>query len=139
VREDLAMTATIITDDGGFDVRDDGGALLVDAGALASGTGWKLEPQGLCRGDVCVPTRSRPEIRVGDDIDVRVFADLLRRPLAFDDDAAIGVLGESAATRAEQLASMRVDDFELNDVDGRPFRWSSIGRRKKVMVAWASW
>src|SRR5437762_1689295 len=48
------MTATIITDDGGFDVRDDGGALLVDAGALASGTGWKLEPFGCTVGTVAL-------------------------------------------------------------------------------------
>jgi hypothetical protein len=133
------MATIIITDEGALEVNPDGGALLVDADALASVTGWKLEPQGLCRGDVCVPTRARPEIRVGDQVDARVFADLLRRPLAFDDDAGVGVLGESAATRAEQLASMRVDDFALADVDGRPFRWSSIGRRKKVLVAWASW
>ena len=138
MREYLGM-ATILTDDGALEASSDAGALLVDAGALASVTGWTLEPQGLCRGDVCVPTRARPEIRVGDDVDVRVFADLLRRPLAFDDDVGVGVLGESAATRGEQLASLHVDDFELADVDGRPFRWSSIGRRKKVLVAWASW
>jgi hypothetical protein len=131
--------ATIITDDGALEVSDHDGALLAEPPALASVTGWTLEPQGLCHGDVCVPTHSRPEIRVDDQVDVRVFADLLRRPLAFDEDTAVGVLGESAATRAEQLASMRVDDFELTDVNGKPFRWSSIGRRKKVLVAWASW
>jgi hypothetical protein len=34
---------------------------------------------------------------------------------------------------------MHVDDFTLGDVDGNEFRWSSLGRKKKLMFAWASW
>ena len=33
----------------------DGDRLLVDAGAFHQALGWELKPEGLCRGDICVP------------------------------------------------------------------------------------
>ena len=134
--------ATIITDAGattveGAEVRGD--TVLVDAQSLEHAIGWELKPEGLCRGDVCVPTRARPDVRVDDKIDLAVVAELMHRPFAVDGDGDAAVFGESALARAEQQAALHVDDFELNDVNGKPFRWSSLGRKKKVLVAWASW
>jgi peroxiredoxin len=133
--------ATIVTEDGvnevEAEVRD--ATMLVAPVDFARVTGWKLEAAGLCRGDVCVPTRSRPDLEVDGCVDLRVAAELLARPLAVDDVAEVAVLGESAATRAEQLAARHVDDVELTTADGDTFRWSDIGRKKKVLVTWASW
>jgi hypothetical protein len=133
---------TVITDAGATDVDGAeirGETMLVDAQSLESAIGWELKPEGLCRGDVCVPTRSRPEVRVDDKIDLAVVAELMHRPFVVDGDGDAAVFGESASARAEQQAALHVDDFELNDVSGKPFRWSSLGRKKKVLVAWASW
>ena len=115
------------------------GSFRLTADELYAGTGWELKPAGLCKGDVCVPERGHDGVVVDDRVDVRAFADLIGQPLAVDDDAGVAVLGESAAARAAQRLSMRVDDFTMVDVDGNEFRWSSIGRKKKVLFAWASW
>jgi hypothetical protein len=113
--------------------------LLLEPATLREVTGWELKPEGLCRDDVCVPTRSRPDVRVDGRVDLRVVADLLDRPLAIDADTAVAAIGESAATRAAQLAEGRLDDIVLQDLDGRSFSWPEIGRKKKVLVTWASW
>jgi len=126
----------LLTDEGAFDVD---ASLLVDEPTLADATGWDLKPEGLCRADVCVPTRAYPEVHVDGRIDLRVIAQLLDRPLAVDAKTGDAVLGESAAARAAALQDARIDDLVLNDFDGKPFSWSTIGRKKKVLVAWASW
>jgi hypothetical protein len=59
----------------------------------------------------------------------------LRRPLAFDDETGFAVMGRAI----EPAATGRVDDLELHDADGKPFGWRTLGRKKKVLVAWASW
>jgi hypothetical protein len=133
--------ATVLTGDEVHDVEAEArpGTLLLTPGALQEVTGWDLKPEGLCRADVCVPTRSRADVQVDERVDLRVVAELLGRPLAIDDDTAVAALGESAATRTAQLASGRVDDLVLHDLDGKPFSWSSLGRKKKLLVTWASW
>jgi hypothetical protein len=113
--------------------------LLLDPATLRAVTGWELKPEGLCRDDVCVPTRARPDLHVDGRVDLRVVTELLGRPLVVDADTAVAAIGESAATRAAQLAAGRLDDIVLQDVDGRRFSWPAIGRKKKVLVTWASW
>jgi hypothetical protein len=133
---------TILTEAGVAEVDDAevrGETVLVDAGSLEQAIGWELKPEGLCRGDVCVPTRARPDVRVDDRVDLAVVADLMQRPFVVDADGGAAVFGESAAARAQQLTALHVDDFELDDAFGIAFRWSSLGRKKKVLVTWASW
>ena len=72
-------------------------------------------------------------------IDLKAAAEILRRPLALDESAGIAVLGASASDRRAERESMRVGDFTLDDIDGKPVQWSSIGRKKKLLFAWASW
>jgi hypothetical protein len=136
----LAMT-TILTETAHHDVdaRWSGGSILVAPDALAALTGFSLEPAGLCRGDVCIPTRSHPGLRSEGGVDLGIAAELLDRPLAVDATAQVAVLGGSAAARASQLVDGRLGDLVLHDLDGRPVPWPSIGRKKKVLVAWASW
>ena len=132
---------TILIDDRTLDVDAvvRAGTLLLTSTTLRDVCGWELKAEGLCRDDVCVPTRSRPDVEVDGLVDLGVVADVLGRPLVFDDDASVAALGESAATRAAQLADARVDDLALRDLDGGTFVWASIGGKKKVLVAWASW
>jgi hypothetical protein len=119
--------------------RRSGDTIFVAPDDLAQATGWRLEPAGLCRGGVCVPTRSRPDLLVDGQVDLRVFAALLERPLALEAAHGVAVLGTPAGDRAAAAASLVAPDFTLPDPSGRPFTFSSLGRRKKLLVAWASW
>jgi hypothetical protein len=126
---------TVITDDG---TREVGGARVSPA-QLQELTGWELKPEGLCRGDVCVPTRGRPEVEIDGVVDLALVADLLGQPFVLDDDKSVAVLGTSVAMRTQQLRDANVGDLVLRDFDGKDVVWSSIGRKKKLLVAWASW
>jgi hypothetical protein len=105
----------------------------VPAAELARVTGWELKPEGLCRADRCVPvTGASP-----DAIDLSDVARALGMPLVEEPRAGLWALGPEAGGKA--LATATFPDIELPDVDGRPFRFSSLRGRKTLLVAWASW
>ena len=131
------MTITLI--DEGCPVRIDaavvGEAIRVDPRAL----GWKLEPEGLCRDDTCVPIRNRAELVHDDGIDLAAFARLLDRPLASEPAAGVAALGASAGDRGHRLAAMDAPDFTLPDLAGRPHSLRDQRGKKTLLIAWASW
>jgi hypothetical protein len=116
-----------------------GDTVWVDANGLEAATDWRLKPEGLCRGDVCVPVRSHPDVVVDGRIDATKVAGLIGRSVVVDASAGVVAYGPSAATIAEQLGERRAPDFTLAQLDGAPFSLSAIGRKKKVLVTWASW
>ena len=99
--------------------------------------GWALKPEGLCRGDTCIPVRDRAALVGGDGIDLATLARVLDRPLA--SDAGVAVLGASADDRSRRLASMEAPDFTLPDLQGRLHSLSDHRGRKALLIAWASW
>ncbi len=105
--------------------------------ALAARTGWVAKPEGLCKGDVCVPA---PGADRGDGtLDVAVVADRLGMPVVSDDEHGVRVLGPATVGTGRALQSAAAADPELVDADGNPFRLSSLHGRKVLLVAWASW
>jgi hypothetical protein len=104
----------------------------IDPEDLARETGWRCEPRGLCRGDVCVPFVSD-----GGPLDARAVAAALGMPLVADAAAELWALGPPSGGRA--LVSATAPDLELPDLDGRPFRLSSLRGWKVLLVAWAPW
>jgi hypothetical protein len=111
--------------------------LRVDVDELHRGTGWHVKPEGACRGDVCVPLPD--EVRLdGGRVDVEVLAERLRMPLVHDGEHRLWALGPASVT-GRALATAEAPDLELPDVDGNPFRLSSLLGRKVLLVAWASW
>ena len=131
---------TIVTDDGEtiVDATRANGSVRLDAAALPRATGWDLKPEGLCRDDVCVPVRDT--LVVDDAIDLRTFAEALRRPLVVDDEVDLAVLGASTIDRAAEREGMRVPaDLPLRDLDGNVHHWGELGHKKKLLFAWASW
>jgi hypothetical protein len=121
----------------GATVRD--GTLLIAADDLERTTGWTLRPEGLCRGDVCVVVRDRDALGSDDELDVAAVAAALRRPLAFEPDAAMAVLGDPADERAEQLTTLEAPPFTIPDLDGNPVSLAEYRGRKRLLLAWASW
>jgi hypothetical protein len=96
-------------------------------------TGWTLKPEGACRGPICVPLGV-----AGPTFDVRVLAECLGMPLVEDGRHGLWALGP-ATVGDRALTSADAPDFVLPDLEGRPFRLSSLRGLKVVLVAWASW
>jgi len=117
----------------------DGDGLLLEPVALAQATGWTLEPQGLCRGDICVPTRGRAGLVRDGLVDLATFGDVVGAPVVVDAAEGAVSITEPAGRRAGELASLAAPALELPDLDGRPVRLSDFTGRKRLLLAWASW
>jgi hypothetical protein len=113
--------------------------VLLAPDALEAATGWDLRPEGLCRGEVCVPRRDGDGLLVDDQIDLAAFASLMHRPLAYDADAAIAVLADAPADHAAAFDARVAPVWTLPDLDDEPVSSSAFAGRKKLLVAWASW
>jgi hypothetical protein len=106
----------------------------VDPAELARRSGWKLEPQGACKGDRCVPL---PGVTVGEAIDARQLSERLGMALVQDSERGLWALGPDSGGRA--LSSTQMPELELPDRHGRPFSLRSLRGTRVVMIAWASW
>lgn len=114
-----------------------GDVAAVDGPALAAATGWELKPEGLCRGEVCVPLLGRP-VDAGDGrVALAEWAAALGLPLAVD--AEHGVAALAPPPHQPAAAGVPAPDLELPDVDGTTHRFSDLAGRKRVLVTWASW
>ncbi|GJM37537.1 MAG: hypothetical protein DHS20C19_09040 [Acidimicrobiales bacterium] len=110
-------------------------SLAVDPATFADATGWESKPEGLCKGDQCVPA---PEAVTADGLlDVTVVADRLGMAIVEDPDHGLVALGPESGGRA--LTTTTVPDLPFTDADGNPFSLSSLHGRKVLLVAWASW
>jgi peroxiredoxin len=118
------------------DLRVDGDRLFVDPEVL----GWALKPEGLCRGDVCVPTNGEPALAATDGtVDVEAFARLLGRACAVDAEHGVAVVGETSADRRALAVDRTAPDFELPDLDGKPVALHDYAGKKRIIATWASW
>ncbi len=106
---------------------------------LRQGLGWELKPQGLCRGEACVPIADPEGLADASGIDLQRFADALGRPLALDVEQRVAALGTAAAERARQLDSLEAADFELPDLSGALQRLSDHRGKKVLLIVYASW
>ena len=121
-------------------LRRDGERLLIAPDALRDALGWELKPEGLCRGDVCVPTQLHPDlVDAQGDIDIAVFAQAMGRASASDAAEGVAVLGEASADRQALAADRSAPDFELPDLDGNPVALSEYAGKKRLIATWASW
>jgi hypothetical protein len=101
----------------------------IDATAFAAGTGWEIKPEGACRAELCVPLARGAFDALG-------AAERLGMAVVHDAEAGLWALGpESLDGRA--LATATAPDLVLSDLEGSPFRLSSLRGQKVVLVAWA--
>lgn len=102
--------------------------LDISAEDFAAGTGWHIEPEGACKGEVCVP--------LPDGYSATHATDRLGMAVVHDDGSGLVAIGpESLNGRA--LVSAQAPEVVLADLDGNPFRISTLRGKKVVMVAWA--
>lgn len=105
----------------------------VPVGMLEQETGWALTPEGACRGGLCVPLPVH-----GAAVTTDVLGDRLGMGVVHDERFGLWAVGPSTVS-GRALESVEAPDFTLPDLDGRPFRFSSLRGQKVVLVAWASW
>ena len=79
--------------------RVDGDRILVDESDLEEATGWMRKPQGLCRGEVCVPVVEPELLGDGTEIDLGALADTVGLRSVVAPDAAMVALSLDAGVR----------------------------------------
>ena len=118
---------------GDYDARVILERLEVTPGELRRRTGWEVRPEGLCKGDRCVPLAAGAGAR----IDAQVLSERLGMELVHDPDHGLWALGPESGERA--LASAELPEITLPDRHGKPFSLSSLRGTKVLLVMWASW
>ena len=102
-----------------------------------SATGWTLKPEGMCRGDLCVPL---PASAVGaNEVDVSAFWTRLGGPVVASEQRDVWALGAPAEERNAALEGLAAPDFTLPDVNGVPRSLSQLRGKKVFLATWASW
>jgi len=135
---------TILTDAGEFEVPQaevSGDALWLSAREAEEATGWVAKPEGLCKGEVCVPLPSgrEQEFVRGTRVNVAVLGRHLGQPVLRSNRGHVWVLARSARDRSQALRSLQAPDFTLPDASGRPHSLSEYRGKKVFLVTWASW
>lgn len=110
--------------------------LFVDAAGLERASGWALEPEGLCRGEVCVPLFGRTITDPTGRVDLVAWAEALDLPLAYDDD---GVAAYADPPGERAVLAGPAPELTLPDLDGNLRSFSEGRGRKRVLATWASW
>jgi hypothetical protein len=131
---------TVIDESGSHSLGQVGfGELGVSANDFARATGWTLKPEGLCKGEVCVPVRDTSAMSDGTAIDVAEFARVTGRNMVIDALRNVVAIGEQASSRAALMATLDAPNFTLPDINGNLVSLSDFANRKKLILAWSSW
>ncbi|HXM88409.1 MAG TPA: redoxin domain-containing (seleno)protein, partial [Candidatus Acidoferrum sp.] len=129
--ESNAASATIIYEDRPLHFERaiaDSNAVWLDAAELKRLAGWELKPEGICRGDLCVPMPPGRESEFTSKRDGATFlnfgalADLMGKPWAGDSKHRVWYFGAEAAERGDALRTLEAPDFELPDLEGKLHR-----------------
>lgn len=118
--------------------RSAGESVWLDPKAFHTATGWKLETEGLCRGDACV--RVDPSWQGSDGaLDLAAFARHMGQPAIHDEASDTWAFGESVSTRRDQMFSLEAPDFTLPDLDGKLHSLSDYRGKKVFLHSWGSY
>jgi hypothetical protein len=105
---------------------------------LRAATGWKLETEGLCKGDACVRTQAN-WLDTDGNVDLSAFANYMGQPVTREDTVGAWAFGESVNTRRDALFSLQAPDFSLPDLDGKLHSLSDFRGKKVFLYSWGSY
>ena len=114
--------------------------LWIPLDELERSTGWTAKPQGLCRGEVCVPVPAGGKAWLdGDRFDFAAFAGHLGHAVARDEQRGVWAFGPAAGNRDAASGALAAPDFALPDLDGKLHRLSDFRGKKVLLYCWSSW
>lgn len=115
--------------------------LWLDAADLVRVTGYDVKPEGMCKGDVCVPVPRGPSSYVDDAgrVDAAAFWRHIGNVAISDASGEIWAFGAGAGERAQALETLDAPDFQLPDFGGVMHRLSDYRGQKVFLSTWASW
>lgn len=111
-------------------------SLRVPASVFAATTGWDPKPEGMCRGELCVPAAGALTDGL---VDVDAAANRLGMPIVHDAKHGVWSLGPATATGRTLSSAIARFPSSLIDAMGRGFDFASLRGRRVIMIAWASW
>ncbi len=115
------------------------GRVLTDHAGVTAALGWEMKPEGLCRGDVCVPVRDPAAVVTDDGIDLTAVAGLLGMSTLVDEEAGVVAVSAPAGDRRAALVGRQAPNFVLPDLDGDLHSLEQFKDRKRLLIAFASW
>jgi hypothetical protein len=139
------MAATIVYHDRSLVIEKavaQGDGLWITLEDLEKLTGWTLKPEGVCKGEVCVPIprgRESEFLRADQSLNLAALSRLQGETVIHSDDPSVWVFSEPAEKSQSRLQSLEAPDFALPDLDGRLHRLSDYRGNKVFLFAWASW
>ena len=109
--------------------------------ALEGATGWHVSPEGMCRGEMCVPVpRDAGWLdEKKERLDLAGFARHLDQPFVHDDARTTWAFGEPPAARRAVIDSLEAPDFALPDLDGKIHRLSDYRGKKVFLFSWGTY
>lgn len=119
------------------EVRD--GRVVLDAAGVEAATGFVPKPEGLCLGEVCIPTTLHPGLEVDGCFDAEVLGRALGRAIATDGATGTVAVGEPTGDHTTVRRGDPAPEFSLPGLDGREIALRDFAGRKRLLVAWASW
>ena len=112
---------------------------------LHKATQYELKPEGVCKGERCIPIpkgREKEFTAAADGktwFNVSEFARLLGLPTAHDTKNAVWYFDPRTEDQDGYLKSLSAPDFKLPDVDGKQHSLADFRGKKVLLITWASW
>ncbi len=116
-----------------------GDRVLIDPELLEPALGWTLQPEGLCRQDVCVPLRDKASLFDDGKLDLEGVARALGRATVIDSDTGVVAMALPSEGRLGALRELKAPSFTLPDLEGKAHSLQEWRGKKKLLVAFASW
>jgi hypothetical protein len=126
-------------------VRVSGNELWLPVEDLESATGWELKPEGVCRGEICVPLPPGSKDQTLRRLDsstwfnLTEFARLIEQPVAYDLETWIWSLGPLGWDWKAPITKGVAPNFVAPDLAGELHSLHDLLGRKLFLLFWASW
>ena len=112
---------------------------------LASATTWELKPEGVCRGETCVPLSASQRAAILRDEEASTlfnfseFARLIEEPIAIDYEERTWHFGPPGWEWKSRSAGRAALDFTAPDLAGHQHTLGELRGKKVLLLFWASW